>query len=301
MTGSLTQKPQVGQVTQLIPGLQVVLAPNASPMTYWGTNTYILGDGKVAVIDPGPEDPAHFASLRAALSGRTVTHIIVTHSHLDHSPLARRLGAETGAPVIAFGDNQAGRSAVMRHLAENGFSGGGEGVDHDFAPDILVREDDVIDGAGWRLGVQHMPGHMGNHICLQWENSIFSGDLVMGWASSLVSPPDGDVTDFLSSCRRLLSYDPDRLFCGHGPTVEDPKARIAWLLAHRRSREDEILHCLATGLKTVPQIARAIYADLSNNLLQAAERNVFAHLVDLNERGLVKAEPQLSFDAEFCK
>ncbi|MBY6055093.1 MBL fold metallo-hydrolase [Leisingera daeponensis] len=283
--------PQPGTAEVLEPGLRRILAPNPSPMTYRGTNTYILGTGGLAVIDPGPDSDAHLAAiLEAVQPGQQITHIIVTHSHLDHSPLARGLSQATGAPVHAFGGPQAGRSEVMSRLADGGLAGGGEGIDKEFSPDVTVADGEVISGDGWDLEVIHTPGHLGNHIALAWKDACFTADHVMGWASSLVSPPDGDLTDFMASCRRLRQRSWRVFHAGHGAPITDPAGRLDWLIAHRESREAAILEALAQAPATARSLAELIYTDTPAALLKAAERNVFAHLVDLTGRG--KAAPQ---------
>ncbi|MCB2137247.1 MAG: MBL fold metallo-hydrolase, partial [Rhodobacteraceae bacterium] len=192
-----------GRAVTLAPGLRRVLAPNPSPMTFRGTNTYILGEDAVAVIDPGPESEAHLAALLAAIgdAGR-ISHILVTHAHLDHSPLARRLARLSGAPVLAFGAAEDGRSARMAALAASGHAGGGEGVDTAFRPDCRLSDGDRIEGAGWVLEAIHTPGHFAGHLSFLWGDRVFSGDHVMGWASSLVSPPDGDMGAYMRSLDR---------------------------------------------------------------------------------------------------
>lgn len=292
--------PPAGQRHDLAPGLAMVLAPNAGPMTYTGTNTYLLGEETLAVIDPGPDDPAHLAALLAAIGGRQVSHILLTHSHLDHSPLARLLAAQTGAPVLGFGPSEAGRSPVMTALARQGLAGGGEGIDRDFMPDETLADGAVITGAGWELTALHTPGHIGNHMCFAWGDAVFTGDHVMGWASSLVSPPDGDLSDFMTSCARLAGLDALVFYPGHGAPVTDPAARLDCLMTHRRAREAQILAQLATGPQAVEPLTAAIYTDTARALLPVAERNVFAHLVDLHSRGLVRADPVLSRAATFA-
>jgi len=293
--------PIAGKVTVLSSGVRCILAPNPSPMTYRGTNTYIIGQADVAIIDPGPIDPAHQAAILAAVAGQTVSHIIVTHSHLDHSLLARPLANITGAQIVAFGKSEAGRSDAMRALATQGLAGGGEGVDHDFVPDICVADGDIIKGNTWRLEVMHTPGHMGNHIALCLDDIMFTGDLVMGWASSLVSPPDGDLDDFLASCRRVLQRQPRVLYAGHGAPIDDPAARIAWLIDHRQGRTSQILAALTAGPNDVAAITKLIYHDAPSGLLAAAARNVFAHLVSLHQSGQITAHPTLQADAIFAR
>lgn len=293
------KRPEAGYLEDLGNGIARVLAPNPSPMTFWGTNSYLLGDKSVAVIDPGPADTDHLESLLAAIGGRRVSHILVTHSHVDHSPLARPLAEATGAPVLAFGDSRAGRSAAMDRLATHGLAGGGEGVDPDFLPDILLKDGDLVVGDEWQVSVFHTPGHFGNHLCLRHGDDLFSGDHVMGWASSLVSPPDGDLTDFMASTRSLTEIGATRALPGHGDPVSDLDSRLRWLIDHRLSREAQILEALAAGPATCDALTAAIYTDVAPALLPAAARNVFAHLVDLSGRGLVSAAPNLSVNAIF--
>ena len=276
-------------VDHLAPGLRRVLAPNPGPLTGPGTNSYIVGTGTVAVIDPGPDDPAHLAALEAALGpDERISHIVVTHAHRDHAPLARILGARQGAPVAAFGDARAGRNPAWDALGD---LGGGEGVDSTFAPDLTLPDGAVIEGPDWRLQAIWTPGHMGNHICLRWGDAVFSGDHVMGWATSVVSPPDGDMAAYMASLDRLATL-PARVFHpGHGAPVADPAARVADLIAHRRGREAQILAALTPQPQPIRHLTERVYADLSPTLIPAAERNVLAHLLDLCARGLARADP----------
>lgn len=278
--------PPAGAVRHPEPGLRRILAPNPSPMTGAGTNSYILGRGRVAVIDPGPDLPDHLDSLLAALApGESVSHIIVTHAHRDHSPAARPLSRRTGAPVLAFGDAGAGRSPLMAQLAAEGLGGGGEGVDSDFAPDIRLDHDATVEGAGWRLTVHWTPGHFGNHICLQWGDRVFSGDHVMGWASTLISPPDGDLNAYMRGLDHLAAIAPARLYPGHGAPVSDPPARLAELTRHRHERARAIRAALDATPATVEEIAARVYTDTSPELHAAAAHNVLAHLIDLWQQG----------------
>lgn len=288
-----------GTPYQLEPGLDVVLAPNPSPMTGPGTNTYILGRTTLAIIDPGPMDNDHLMALLAAIDGRPVSHIFVTHSHLDHSPLAKPLSDAVYAPVYAFGDSFAGRSDVMQSLSQSGLHGGGEGLDHDFAPDVIVSDGQQFSGPDWHVEVVHTPGHLGNHIALKWQDAVFVGDLVMGWSTSLVSPPDGDMTDFLKSCEKLLQMPARVHYSGHGAPILDPHQRLSDLIAHRQSRSAQIMEALATGPRTVVDIVDEIYVDLDGRLKTAAGRNVLAHLVDLYVKKLVAPVGSLSADVAF--
>jgi len=292
--------PRPGEAVVLAPGIRRILAPNPSPMTYRGTNTYLIGDRDIAVIDPGPMSDAHLAAILGALEpGQRISHIVVSHSHLDHSPLAAPLSQQTGAPVLAFGGPDAGRSAVMTRLAQQGLAGGGEGVDMTFRPDIEVADGAWIEGDGWKLEVIHTPGHLGNHIALALGDVCFTADHVMGWASSLVSPPDGDLTDFMASCHRLRTLDWSVFHPGHGAPITDPAARLDWLIDHRLAREAQILTALEDGDATAAALTRRIYVDTPEKLLPAAERNVLAHLVDLTTRSLVAPERDLTVAAQF--
>ena len=292
--------PDIGVALTLEPGLRRIVAPNPSPMTYRGTNTYLLGQRGLAVIDPGPDSDAHMgAILRAIGPDQHISHIIVTHSHLDHSPLARPLAEVTGAPILAFGNASAGRSAAMAKLADAGLTDGGEGIDHAFEPDQIVADGAQIKGREWHLDVIHTPGHLGNHISLGWKDACLTGDHVMGWASSLVSPPDGDLTDFMASCARLAAANWRVFYPGHGGPVHAPNARLDWLIRHRLSREAAILATLDNGPSTAAAITTAIYTDTPTSLLPAATRNVLAHLIDLTGKSLVSPQGSLGPAAIF--
>ncbi|UWQ09117.1 MBL fold metallo-hydrolase [Aliiroseovarius crassostreae] len=299
--------PQAGAMMTLEPGIRRILAPNPSPMTYWGTNTYVLGTGDVAVLDPGPENRTHLMAILEALEpGERVTHILVTHAHLDHSPLARPLADLTGAQVYAFGEAQAGRSEVMKDLVARGLHSGGEGVDAGFTPDICLAHGDQLTVGGLTVETLWTPGHFANHISFATTGNtggaVFTGDHVMGWASSLVSPPDGDLTAFMASCEMLRTRKDRVYYPGHGAPVEDPAERINWLIHHRKSREADILNALdPTRPRTIADLTRSIYTDTPPALLPAAERNVFAHLIDLTTRDLVGHEGALSADTNFFR
>jgi len=289
-----------GACVTLGPGFRRILAPNPSPMTQNGTNTYILGTGNVAVIDPGPANAAHLEAIMAALSaGERISHILVTHAHLDHSGLARRLAGVSGAPVYAYGGALSGRSDAMTRLAALGLVGGGEGLDLAFAPDVILTHGARVTGDGWAVDVVHTPGHLGGHLCFASGNVLFSGDHVMGWSTSLVSPPDGDMADYMASLDLLAQRRWDTFLPAHGDPVADPSQRINDLIAHRRAREAALLHTLRTGAHDIGTLTRRLYADLAEGLLPAAQRNVFAHLIDLETRKLVRATPGVSETAVF--
>ncbi len=284
----------------LEPGLRRITAPNPSPMTLHGTNTFLVGDTELAVIDPGPAIDAHLQAILGAVGpGQRISHILVTHSHLDHSPLARPLSDATGAPVLAAGDSDWGRSPTMNRLAAAGGIGGGEGVDPGFVPDQSLRDGEIVTGQGWRIEALHTPGHMANHLAFGWNGALFSGDLVMGWSTSLISPPDGDLTAFRQSLLRLIPRGDRIYYPAHGDAVHDPANRCRDLLDHRATREAQILQALSTGPATPAELTTRIYTDIDTRLMPVAERNVLAHLIDLVERNMAQAAPALATTARF--
>ncbi|MEL7299992.1 MAG: MBL fold metallo-hydrolase [Pseudomonadota bacterium] len=285
--------------TELEEDLLLVRAPNPSPLTADGTNTYLLGRDAAVIIDPGPDEESHAAAIHAALAGREVAAILVTHSHRDHSPLARSLSDTSGAPVYAFGPTGAGTSAIMASL--DGALGGGEGADRDFVPDVTLAHGQSLTLGGERITALHTPGHFGNHLCFGWRGALFSGDHVMGWASTLVSPPDGDLTDFMASCALLKSREDRVYYPGHGAPVTDPAARLAWLVTHRKAREAQIVARLSSTPQSAADITEAVYLDVARSLWPAASRNVLAHLIDLTARGLAAPEGPLSEQAKFTR
>lgn len=300
MTASDTFNPVPGRAEPIAPGLRRILAPNPSPMTFRGTNTYLLGTTDLAVIDPGPDDSRHLSAILASVRpGQRISHILVTHAHLDHSPLARPLARACGAPVLAYGDARAGRSDVMADLASRGLVGGGEGVDAAFRPDEVLADEAIVRAEGWELRALWTPGHFGNHLSLVSGDAVFTGDLVMGWASSLVSPPDGDLTDFMASCRRLRTLRAAVFHPGHGAPVLDPASRVDWLIGHRLTREASIRAELAAGPATAADLTARIYTDTPTLLMRAAERNVLAHLIDLCTRGIAMPDGPMDADARF--
>lgn len=283
----------------LDPPIRCRLAPNPSPLTGSGTNTWIVGATALAVIDPGPDDPAHLSAILDAVGpGQHISHIFVTHAHRDHSALAPRLSAASGAPLLAFGTATEGRSPLMASLAP-GLPATGEGVDLAFTPDQRLADRDTISGPDWSLSALHTPGHLGGHLCLALGDTLFSGDHVMGWATTIVSPPDGDMGAYMASLHRLAAGEWRRFLPGHGNPVDTPAARVQDLIAHRLGREAQILRALADGPARIPALTARIYTDIPPHLLPAAERNVFAHLIDLASRNLISAAPALHPRATF--
>ncbi len=266
-----------GRAERVSPLVRRVLARNPSPFTFTGTGTYIVGRGTVAVIDPGPSDAAHLAALAAALAGERVAAILVTHTHLDHSPGARALAAETGAPVVG---------CAPLALSDTG-PRADAGFDPDYAPDRVLADGESVSGPGWTLTAVATPGHTSNHLCfaLAEEEALFTGDHVMGWSTTVVAPPDGDMAAYMASLERLLGRT-DRIFYPtHGAPVTDPKRWTRHLLAHRRQREAQILALLAEGVCEIPAMVARMYAEVDRRLWPAAGRSVLAHLLDLAARG----------------
>ena len=272
--------------------LRCVRADNPSAMTGSGTNTYLLGRGAVVVIDPGPALPAHLAAILAALEpGERIAAILVTHSHLDHTALARPLAMATGAEVLAYGPAGSGRSPVMARLAAEGLQGGGEGFDPAFAPDRRLGHGEILRFGDLEIETLHTPGHTGCHLCFAHDGTLFSGDHVMGWATSLISPPDGDMAAYMASLALLAQRDWRVMLPGHGAPVTDPAARLADLTRHRHDRSAQILAALAESPATPAALTARIYTTTPAALLPAAMRNVLAHLIDLMGKGAVAADP----------
>lgn len=271
-------------VDEPVPGVRRVMCDNPGPFTFKGTMSYIVGRGKVAIIDPGPDDERHVKALLDAVRGETVTHIVVTHTHRDHSPAVPAIKAATGATVYAEGPHRAARPLHIGEMNPLDSSG-----DRDFKPDIAVADGDVIEGDGWALESVATPGHTANHMAfaLKDRDILFAGDHVMGWSTSIVAPPDGAMSDYMGSLSKLSERPEQLYFPGHGPAIPDAVRFVAYYRLHRRAREDSILHWLAKGETDIPTIARASYIGIDPRLLKAAGLSVLAHLEDLVARGIV--------------
>lgn len=290
-----------GRAEWVGPRIRRLTADNPSPMTGKGTNSYLLGHGGALVlVDPGPALDAHAAGLRASLQAEErIGLIIVTHAHLDHSAGTSLIARQTGAAVLAFGGCNSGRSEVMRRLEASGLSGGGEGIDRSFKPDRAVIDGERLEGDWGAIEIIHTPGHMGGHICIGYDDTLLSGDHAMGWSTSLVSPPDGDMGDYMRSLHRLARRRWHRMLPGHGPEVTDPAGRLAELIRHREGREAAILRALHAGPATAADLARHIYTELPRQLLPAAERTVLAHLIDLWQRNEIRTATDIAPDTAF--
>jgi len=266
---------------QLSPLVNRVLAHNPGPFTFKGTGVYIVGKTDVAVIDPGPIIPEHLDALKRALDGKRVTHILVTHTHNDHSPAAQPLKEWTGAKTYAYGPHGSGK-------AEDGVKVE-EGGDMAFLPDVRVKDGDVIKGNGFTFECVYTPGHTSNHMCfaLREEKALFTGDHIMGWSTTVVTPPDGDMAQYMASVRKLLARDDEILYPTHGAPVTDPKPFLEAYLDHRLDRERQILACIKEGVATIPEMVARMYVDVDKRLHPAASRSVLAHLIQLTNEGRV--------------
>lgn len=303
-----------GTIDQVSPLVQRVTCKNPSRFTFKGTGTYIIGDRNVAVIDPGPPEDDHIDALVAALEGRTVTHLLITHTHGDHSPGAAILRRHIDAPTYAFGPHPLDRPTETDKAAadqdEDGFgfdpipedeaddkkSGdpaddykADHAHDWDFAPDVTVAHGEVIEGDGFSFEALHTPGHISNHLCfaLREENALFSGDHVMGWSTTIIPPPDGNLNQYLDSLRLLIPRSEQTFYPTHGAPITEPSALVPALLAHRESRTEQILACLGDGVDTIKEMVLRMYTHVPAQLYPAAGASVMSHLVALHELGTV--------------
>jgi glyoxylase-like metal-dependent hydrolase (beta-lactamase superfamily II) len=276
-----------GVVDDIAPGVRRILVNNPSPFTFTGTLSYIIGRGKVAILDPGPANAAHIAALVDAVRGETVTHLIITHTHRDHSPAAAAVKAATGAVTIGEGPHRPARPLFIGETAR--LDAGG---DTDFVPDQRVAQGDVIEGDGWALETIATPGHTANHMAfaLKGTDVLFSGDHVMGWSTSIVAPPDGAMSDYMASLHRLATRPETVYLAGHGDVIRNAPNFVASYIRHRLGREAAILHRLGKGDADVPSLVRSIYIGLDPRLAGAAGLSTLAHLEDLVARGLVETD-----------
>jgi glyoxylase-like metal-dependent hydrolase (beta-lactamase superfamily II) len=281
-------------ITDISPTIRCILAPNPSPMTGAGTNTYVIkGSDGAVIIDPGPDLPSHRAALIQAIQGLPITAILTTHAHIDHTELGPWLSAQTGAPVMSFGGADLGRRADLDGLDS------GEGVDFTHKPDLILLDGQIVDLGDHQITAIHTPGHMGGHMCFACGDLLFSGDHVMAWSSSVVAPPDGDMAHYRASLAKLTQGSWRHFWPGHGPVVRDPARRLKELIDHRAKREAMILATLPAQGATADWIARMVYTDISPDLLPAATQNVLAHLIDLANRKHIAARTKVSLNVIF--
>ncbi len=287
---------EAGEVRRVSPLVRRLIANNASPFTFTGTCSYIVGRGSVAIVDPGPLDEAHIAALLEAVRGESVRHVLVTHTHRDHSPAAARLKAATGATVLG--------ARPFARAAPGGETGGLDAA-HDlaYAPDHALEDGERVGGEGYTLETVATPGHAANHLCfaLLEENSLFSGDHVMAWSTTVVAPPDGSMGDYMASIEKLRTRPESVYWPGHGGPVRNPQRYLRGLVHHRRQREAAILGRIEAGDTTIEQIVAAIYVGLDARLVGAAKLSTLAHLQDLVARGFVTTEGAADLEARFRK
>ncbi len=285
-----------GECVRVSPLVRRIVAGNPGPITFTGTCSYIVGNGHVAIIDPGPESPGHIEALLDAVRGETVTHILITHTHKDHSPAARAIKAATGAQIVGCSPHRSARPLFTGEVNALEASS-----DKDYAPDRELFEGDAVEGRGWTLAALATPGHMANHLAfsLPEEKALFSGDHVMAWSTTVVAPPDGSMSEFMASLEKLKGRDETLYWPGHGGPVRDPQRFVRALIHHRRQREASILNRLAAGDRTIPEIVAAIYQGLKPALIGAAGLSVFAHLEDLVAKGQVATDGIPALDGEY--
>ena len=285
-----------GVAEQISPLIRRVVARNPGPFTFFGTGTYIIGHDQVAVIDPGPDLPEHIEAVLAATAAETITHILVTHTHPDHSPASAAIKSASGAATYGFGRHGSGPHG-------SGNEPGGDGADRDFVPDVRLGDGDRVAGQGWSFEAVHTPGHTSNHLCfaLAQEKVLFSGDHVMGWSTTVISPPDGNMADYMASLEKLLDRD-DRLYWPtHGPAITDPKPYVRSFIAHRRDREREIMSCLDRGIDNIDEMVKVVYAGIAETLHGAAARSLEAHLIFMVDTGRVSRQGKGTSGARFVK
>ena len=283
---------EYGRVDQVSPRIRRVIADNPGPFTFHGTGTYIVGDGEVAVIDPGPLVEKHLKALLAAVSGETVKAILVTHDHADHAPLAAAFAKETGAPILG-GEPHPGRQAPPKGVEE--------GVDRLYRPSRILADGERIQGPDWTLRAIATPGHTSNHICfaLEEEHALFTGDHVMGWSTTVITPPDGDMTQYYASLGKVIAGEFRTLWPTHGPPVTDPEPFLKAYLNHRLRREEAILGVLSRGPSTISSLVGEVYVGLDPRLKAAAASSVLAHLLHLVRKGEVISEGRPGLEGTF--
>jgi glyoxylase-like metal-dependent hydrolase (beta-lactamase superfamily II) len=285
-----------GRVDEPMPGVRRILCNNPSPFTFKGTVSYIVGRGRVAIVDPGPEDPAHAAALLDAVRGETVTHIFVTHTHRDHSPGVPAIKQATGALVLAEGPHRPARPLHVGEAARLDAAN-----DTDFRPDRALRDGEIVSGDGWTVEAVTTPGHTANHMAYAFReaNVLFSGDHVMAWSTPVVAPPDGAMGDYMASLQKLAKRREPLYFPGHGPAVHNAQRFVAAYILHRKAREAAILNRLDRGESDIPALVEAIYLNLDPRLIRAAGMSVLAHLEELVARGAVATDGPASIAGRY--
>ncbi|MEM7217610.1 MAG: MBL fold metallo-hydrolase [Pseudomonadota bacterium] len=281
------------KIESVAPGIRRIVAENPGPFTLHGTGTYIIGTGQVAVIDPGPADEAHIDALVRGLGDEEISHVLVTHTHMDHSPGCALLRRYTNAPTYAYGPHGAGKIAAGVPVEEGG--------DMDFLPDVEVRDGDVIEGGDWSVECVYTPGHTSNHICFAYRegDALFSGDHVMGWSTSIISPPDGDMQAYMASLDKLLERDDRVYWPTHGPAIEDPKPFVRKFIEHRLEREAQISACISRGVDRIEAMVPEMYAGLPEFMYPAAARSVWAAIEFMVQKGTIATDGEVTIEASY--
>ncbi|MBL8379856.1 MAG: MBL fold metallo-hydrolase [Burkholderiales bacterium] len=275
-------EPAYGTLVPVSPLIRRLVAANSGPFTAWGTGTYVVGRGQVAVIDPGPDDPSHVAALESALGAETVIALVITHTHMDHSPAAATLKKRWRAPTIGCGPHGARGETTEA------------GADYDYRPDRQLVDGETVAGPGWTLTAVATPGHTSNHLCfcLEEESALFTGDHVMGWSTTVVSPPDGDMSAYMQSLNKVLARGDAILYPTHGAPITAPRPFVEALIAHRLEREAQVLDCLGAGIEQIPAMVAKLYADVDPRLHRAAGRSLLSHLLKLIDEGRVRRDAE---------
>ena len=282
-----------GDLETVAPGIRRLTARNASAFTFHGTGTYVIGQGKVAVIDPGPRDSEHIQALIMSLTSETVTHILVTHCHMDHSPAARELKSHSSAPTYAFGPHGHGIESESEALEE--------GIDHDFEPDVYCTDGDIINGDNWCIECVHTPGHTSNHLCFAWQDSsaLFTGDHIMAWSTTVVIPPDGNMTDYIASLRKLQQRTESTFWPTHGPPLREPAPYVAALIQHREERIEQIMRLVKSAPHQITELVGELYTGLDPRLIGAARRSTLASLIHLHSQGEIECDGVPTLSSQF--
>ncbi len=294
--------PPYGVCEEIAPKIKRVTAKNPSKFTFKGTGTYIIGNESVAVIDPGPDNKEHIDALIKALDGKEVSHILITHTHRDHSPASRALQEKVGGLICGFGAHpveisekapESKKETDPDKLEESG--------DLEFKPDKFLSHNEILAGRGWTVECIYTPGHISNHLCFAFPeaSAVFTGDHIMGWSTSIIPPPNGRLDDYMDSLSLLLEREEKRYFPTHGAPIDEPKKYVEALIQHRENRSMQILKCLDAGSKTIEEIVKIIYADHPKELHKPAEKSVLAHLIYLNQKGVVFSDGPINSESMF--
>jgi len=284
---------EYGVLQDVAPGLRRMVVKNPGGFTFHGTNTYVIGSGDVAVVDPGPRNENHLKSLTKAPSTESITHILLTHTHMDHSPAAKPLKENSGAKTYAYGPHGAGKLDMGIKVEEGG--------DMEFVPDVAVRHGDTIKGKSWEVECVYTPGHTSNHMCfaLPDKTGLITGDHVMGWSTSVIGPPDGDMKDYMASLDLLVARGDKTLWPAHGDAIRDPAPFLREFIAHRHAREVQISACIENGLTDIRAMVKSMYADVDERLHRPAAMSVLAHLQNMVATGRVRCEGDVTLDTVY--